>query len=297
MTEKLTHCPVCNHGEFVPFIEVRDYFLSGEDFAIVACKSCGFRFVNPRPDETEIGRYYQSDEYISHDAGKNDLFSRLYRVARSFSLKWKYGIVSRFGREGNLLDIGCGTGEFLNFCKQKGFSVQGVEPNPKAGAFATTQYGIPVAGSLDALEAAPGSFRIITLWHVLEHLHKLNDSFDRIGTLLEENGTLIIAVPNSDSPDALRYRQHWAAYDVPRHLYHFNARTVSLLAERHGFEVRSILAQKLDAYYVALLSEQYLHGRKKYFSAFLNGLRSNLAAGKAGRGHSSRVFILTRKKR
>lgn len=297
MIEKLTQCPVCEHADFIPYMTVRDHFLSGEEFPVVECKSCGFRFVNPRPDQSEIGRYYQSDEYISHDAGKKDLFSRIYRIARSFSLRWKYGIVNRFGVKGTLLDIGCGTGEFLNFCRQKGFNVQGVEPSPKAGAFATKQYGIPVSESLDKLDAAPGSFRIITLWHVLEHLHRLNENFDQIGNLLEENGTLVIAVPNCDSPDALRYREHWAAYDVPRHLYHFNAETLGRLAERHGFEVRSIIAQKLDAYYVALLSEQYLHSRKKYFNAFLNGFRSNMAAGRGGRGHSSRVFILTRKKR
>ncbi len=296
MTERIFSCPVCEATDFSPFIETTDFFLTGEDFAIQQCAACEFKFINPRPDEAEIGRYYQSAEYISHDAKSKSLFSRLYKLARFVSIRSKFNIVQRHANQGTILDIGCGTGEFLRYCKSRGFEVSGVEPNEKAALYAQKVNKIPVTNILSNLAGKTGNFDCITLWHVLEHLHSLNESLDVVKELLAPGGVLIIAVPNGDSWDAQKYGKYWAAFDVPRHLYHFNEATLTKLMTKHGFELQKVIPQKLDAYYVSMLSEKYWSGRTNYLKSLFVGFWSNFQALKQGRGHSSQIFVLSAKK-
>lgn len=296
MQELIKNCPVCNASEFHPFLEVTDHFLSGELFTIVDCTSCGFKFINPRPDENDITGYYQSVDYISHDASKNDLVSKVYRLARHFSLNMKLRVVMKYSRKGTILDIGCGTGEFLEFCRKNGFSVTGMEPGEKAANYAATVNKIPVVPRIGDLTNRRGFFETITLWHVLEHIHRLPETIDIIRELLAENGTLVVAVPNYQSHDAVYYKQFWAAYDVPRHLYHFNRDTIGKIFSGHGFSVKATMPQKLDAYYVSLLSEKYRSGKNQYIKAFWRGFLSNLRANSPKTGHSSIIYILKKEK-
>lgn len=296
MAEKITSCPVCGGIDFTDYLEVEDHFLSKEQFVIQQCSDCGFRFVNPRPAEDEIGRYYQSEDYISHGAGKADLVSRIYRTARFFSIRSKYRIVKKFSRQGKILDIGCGTGEFLAQCRKMGFEVAGIEPNEKARNFARSVNGISVNSRLGIQAGEKGTFDCITMWHVLEHVHDLDATFGSIKKLLTADGIFIAAVPNSNSWDASKYKCHWAAYDVPRHLYHFTAETMQALASKHGFGVLKTNPQKLDAYYVSMLSEKYLSGRANYFRSAVIGFWSNRMAKKRETGHSSLIFVLALKK-
>ncbi len=296
MTEKLLKCPVCGATGFSPFLEVKDYFLTREDFSIQQCDACGLKFVNPRPDQKEIGRYYQSDDYISHDTKKMSLFNRIYKVARMFSIKNKFKIVETSAHKGKILDIGCGTGEFLNYCNSRGFEVEGVEPNEKARAFARQVNKVSVNKDLTDLLPAGNSFDCITMWHVLEHVHDLNETIRMVKGLLTPDGIFIVAVPNCNSWDAKKYGNFWAAYDVPRHLYHFDYSSLDLLISNHGFEIRNLIPQKLDAYYVSMLSEKYRTGQNNYFRALIFGFWSNFMAGRKGRGFSSQIFVLSRKK-
>jgi 2-polyprenyl-3-methyl-5-hydroxy-6-metoxy-1,4-benzoquinol methylase len=296
MNENLSSCPVCGKSGFSNFLETADYFLTNEPFSIQKCNDCGFKFVNPRPDIREIGRYYQSDEYISHDAEKAGLVTRLYKIARVFSIRTKFNIVNRYTSSGSILDIGCGTGEFLHYCNSKGYDVSGVEPNEKAGSFAQQVNGIPVTTALGKLDPLTCKFSCITMWHVLEHLHELNESLEQVKSLLLPGGVFIAAVPNSNSWDAAHYGKYWAAYDVPRHLYHFTESSVTILAKNHGFEIVKTVPQKLDAFYVSMLSEKYLTGKTNHVKAFFKGAWSNFMAGIATRGHSSQIFILSVKK-
>ena len=296
MAEKITGCPVCGKIDFFDYLEVQDHFLSKEHFLIQQCISCDFRFLNPRPAKTEIGRYYQSDEYISHGVEKSDLMSRVYKLARFFSIHNKYKIVKKYIQSGKILDIGCGTGEFLAYCRKRGFEVSGIEPNEKARIYAQSEHNISVADQLKVLGAKPSSFKSITMWHVLEHVHELDETLEMIIKLLTQDGVLIVAVPNSNSWDASTYKSYWAAYDVPRHLYHFTEATFQGLAARKGFEVLGIIPQKLDAYYVSMLSEKYLSGKINYFKAVIFGFWSNYNAKKCGIGHSSLIFVLSLKK-
>lgn len=294
MSETLLRCPVCQSEDLQPWMEVKDHFLSGEFFLLKKCLGCGLIFVNPRPGEDETGAYYQSDKYISHDAGSRNLFTFIYRIARHYSIKGKTRIIQNHAKGNRLLDIGCGTGELLDYCQRKGFRTRGVEPGEKARHHAVNQYGLQVAGSLNDLTEPDGSFDIITLWHVLEHLHRLEETISHIGRLLSPDGSLIVAVPNNQSHDAAWYKEFWAAYDVPRHLYHFNRNTIEKLFGSHGFLIRDVLPQKLDAYYVSLLSEKYMTGSQNYFSALREGYRSNRQASSDRRGHSSLIFVIQR---
>ena len=296
MEEIIFCCPVCGKKEFSDYLEVQDHFLSKEHFLIQKCNFCGFRFINPRPAKSEIRRYYQSDEYISHGVKKNDFLSRIYGIARFFSIKNKFMVVKKYGHSGKLLDVGCGTGEFLSYCHKNGWEVSGVEPNEKARKYAQTKNNISVTDQLSLLNDHSGLFSCITMWHVLEHVHDLDETLETVKNLLTPDGVFVAAVPNSNSWDALKYQGYWAAYDVPRHLYHFTEVTMHTLAARKGFEVLETIPQKLDAYYVSMLSEKYLTGRTNYLKSLIFGIWSNCKAKKKGMGYSSLIFILSLKR-
>ena len=197
--EELKTCPICESPNYSDFLTTRDHFLTQEEFTIVQCLNCTFRFTNPRPGENEISRYYESDEYISHDTSQLSLLQTIYSISRNFTLRNKYNILKKYANGVSLLDIGCGTGEFLNFCRKKRFSVTGIEPNEKARNFAIRKHQLNVSDEQSLGILSNKSYDIVTMWHVLEHVHKLNERWKTIHDLLLPGGSLIIAVPNCDS--------------------------------------------------------------------------------------------------
>jgi len=289
--EIIKHCPVCEKQDFKEFLKGKDHFLTGEEFTIAVCIDCGFRFTNPRPDEKEILRYYDSPDYIAHDSGKRTLMQSIYTTIRKISLRNKYTIVKKYSNGKALLDIGCGTGEFLNYCRKMNFSTTGIEPNEKARNFAGEEFGLTIFDETGLNNFSPAAFDVITMWHVLEHVHKLNERIQRIYQLLKPGGTLIIAVPDSDSWDAVKYKNFWAAYDLPRHLYHFTQDSLKKLVNKNGFSVTTIIPLKFDAFYISLLSEKYISGRQNYLHGFINGIRSNNYGSKNENNYSSLIYI------
>lgn len=295
MNEKLSYCPLCNTSGERLFLEGMDYFLTGERFDIVSCTSCGFRYTNPRPTADSSGRYYLTEDYISHDASIKGIIPALYGIARHFTLRSKFGIVKRHSPGKSILDIGCGTGEFLDYCQKNGMKCEGVEPSEKARSFAVTRYKLDVKS--DFLEGIEASIRYdcITLWHVLEHVYRLDETLEKMTRLLNDGGALLLALPNSDSYDAGYYGKFWAAYDLPRHIYHFTGDSINILAEKYNLSCIKILPQKLDAYYISLLSEKYMKGSSNYLRAFFRGHVSNFMARNPKFGHSSEIYILKNK--
>ncbi len=290
--EQLNKCPVCGSNAFSHFKNVTDYFLTKEQFQIVKCEECGFLFTNPRPDHESISRYYQSDEYLSHSKSKKGLLSFIYDTVRNISLKKKYRLINQHKSSGKLLDIGCGTGEFLHHMKGMGWGVIGIEPAEQPRKFAADNYKIVVHDE-EMIDKLPESnFDLITMWHVLEHVPDLNLRISQVKKLLAQDGLLLIALPNHRSWDAHHYGKYWAAWDVPRHFYHFNEQTFRLLAEKHHLEIISIRPMKFDAYYISLLSEKYKSNRTCLSAAFINGVRSNIAAKKNANNYSSIIFLL-----
>jgi 2-polyprenyl-3-methyl-5-hydroxy-6-metoxy-1,4-benzoquinol methylase len=288
----LSNCPNCNAGSFEPFLKCNDYTVSQETFQIVSCKSCDFKFTNPRPSNDKIGDYYRSEEYISHSNTSKGLISKLYKIVRNYTLKGKLNLVSKHAPKGNLLDYGCGTGMFLSVAKSSTWNVFGIEPDSGAREFATKENELTVYPDLGTAHKfwVGTQFNCITLWHVLEHVTELNETLSWFNSKLNQNGTLIIAVPNHKSYDAEYYKEHWAAYDVPRHLYHFEQKTMVEIVQKAGFKHIESLPMKFDSFYVSMLSEKYKTGKINYISAFLKGLMSNMKANYAAR-YSSVIYV------
>lgn len=296
--EELTNCPVCDNGEFAPYIQCKDYTVSQEKFTIVACKKCNFKFTNPRPLEGDLGKYYESDEYISHSNTSQGIIAKLYQFARHYTLAKKLQLVSSLSKKkGAILDYGCGTGEFLNTCKNANWETMGVEPSKVGRASGTDNYGLEVYEDIFNTAFDGKQFNVITLWHVIEHVSQLKPTLERLISLLPDGGHLVIAVPNPASLDASIYKEHWAAYDVPRHLYHFTPDSIETLCTQYPLKQINILPMVLDSFYVSMLSEKYKsqdNGKNSpfgLFKAFWNGFRSNMNAAMHPGTSSSQIYI------
>jgi SAM-dependent methyltransferase len=289
--EKLSACPICEHETLNANMLITDHFLSREDFSLVQCANCGFVFTNPRPHKNKLGGYYESEDYFSHSKKKKGLITFLYDAVKNYSLQKKFKLISKHKNSGRILDIGCATGEFLNHFKKQGWETLGIEPAEQPREFAIKNYGLEVLPEASIHNLQNDSLDVITMWHVLEHVPDLNARIEQIKKLLKPDGLLVIALPNYLSWDAQFYKEFWAGYDVPRHLYHFSPDSVSRLLQKFDFKVFDQVPLKFDAFYVSLLSEKYKSGKLNYINAFLNGLKSNRAARKSGNQYSSLIYL------
>jgi 2-polyprenyl-3-methyl-5-hydroxy-6-metoxy-1,4-benzoquinol methylase len=288
----LNNCSICNSIESKPFLTCKDNTVSRETFNIVECIGCGFKYTNPRPEEEKLGDYYKSEEYVSHSNTNKGLVNSIYQIVRKYTLLKKLQLISKFYKTGNILDIGCGTGEFLKTVKDAKWDTIGIEPSSEVRKMAIDNYGLDVREEKEIKNLGSQSFDIITMWHVLEHVPQLNERLEDLKRLIKPNGIIIIAVPNCSSLDAKIYSQYWAAYDVPRHLYHFTPKDIESLFKKHELKVFRILPMIFDSFYVSLLSEKYRFEKSNISSALWNGLRSNLAALKNGNTYSSQIYLI-----
>ena len=288
---KLNSCLVCGSSNIESFLVCKDYTFSKEQFSIDSCKQCGFKFTNPRPENNVIGSYYKADEYISHTNTKKGLVNRLYHYVRNYTLSKKVQLISSYVSRGTVLDYGCGTGMFLSACKKYGWNTIGMEPDDQARELAKNQ-GLNILFNKEQINeiAASGSLNVITLWHVLEHVTDLKETLQCFKSLLHKDGVLIIAVPNPNSYDAQYYKEFWAAYDVPRHLYHFEVNSIKQLLHNNGFKLIETKPMKFDSFYVSMLSEKYKTGSANLLKAFWIGLMSNLKA-KNSSSYSSTIYV------
>ena len=285
-------CLLCDNKAFTKSMELSDYFLTQEKFTLYKCNACGLLHTTPVPPLSSLSGYYASEDYISHSGKKTNLIGKVYLLVRKFTHARKYSLVTKYSKGRSLLDIGCATGEFLKYCSGRGMTATGIEPNPKARNYAVSQYHLDVKDEQEIELLKSGSADVITMWHVLEHVPDLNRRMKDIFRLLKEDGTAFIALPNHSSFDAKYYSEHWAAWDVPRHLFHFDRASFRHLAEKHNFTVTDILPMRFDAFYVSMLSEKYRRGKSSVLNAVLVGLRSNLKA-MTGRGeYSSLIYVI-----
>lgn len=292
---QITSCPVCNHQSLKEVFTVKDFTVSNETFVIAECVQCGLRFTQGIPCETAIQRYYQSASYISHSNTKKGLINRLYHVARTFTMMSKEALVKKATKKnvGMLLDVGSGTGTFVHTMAVAGWNVVGLEPDADARITAVKQYNCDIYPSEELFRLPYGTYDAITLWHVLEHVHRLDEYVEQLKKLLAPHGKLIIAVPNYTSKDAAIYREYWASYDVPRHLYHFSPGSLRTLMEKHELNVISTKPMWLDSFYISMLSEKYRNG--SLLKAFWNGLVSNFNTLLHKEQCSSLVYVIEKK--
>lgn len=271
------------------FIKSKDYSVSGEKFELLYNQEYDLLETYPKPIQEKLPEYYKSEDYISHTDGKRNLFERLYQGVKNYMLNKKVNLINELKYEkGNLLDIGAGTGDFLDRAKNSGWRTYGVEPNKKARTIAKHKN---IELNDDLTNVMDIKYDIITLWHVLEHVTDVHKSLSQIKSLLKPNGILIIAVPNYKSFDANHYKEFWAGYDVPRHLWHFSKNSIKVLGREFGLQVLKTKPMFFDSFYVSLLSEKYKTGKMNFFSGFYTGLVSNIKAIRS-KEYSSHIYIL-----
>lgn len=287
-------CPVCGSNAVSRALEAKDHTVSKQTFEIWSCQDCSFRFTQAVPAEEFIGKYYKSDEYVSHSNTKRGVVNRLYHAVRKRTLQQKLQLVRQASgqMEGYLLDVGAGTGAFASVMQGAGWKVTGLEPDQDARNNAARDYQVELQSLSHLFNLSADHYDVITLWHVLEHVHKLHDYLDTFKKLLTQDGTLIIAVPNYTSYDAKYYGRDWAAWDVPRHLWHFSPKSMEVLMKKHGLTVTKMLPMKFDSFYVSMLSEKYRNGTGNLFRAFWEGLSSNKKAEGDAKKYSSVIYII-----
>lgn len=292
--EKINVCPVCGGDNISTVLSCKDYVASGEIFCLTRCNHCTFLFTNPRPTADEIGRYYQSDKYVSH-AGNKDDFSFMYKIydwVRDYSINKKIDHIKTYHTKGKLMDLGCGLGYFLDGVIKDGvFDAIGVDVSDEAVTYVKNKFGYQVYNENELDMFTHHSFDVITQWHVLEHVHLLNNRMEQLKNLLSKTGTMFIAVPNSNSWDANYYKEFWDGYDVPRHLYHFNQKSFTHLISKHGFKIVETKNMPFDAPYISMRSEVHKGNSFEMIRGAISGLRSTVAA-QRNNDHSSLLFVV-----
>ncbi len=289
--ETLKNCPACGASEMRTHLQDKDYTVSKNTFNIVRCAACDLLFTNPRPEAEQASYFYQSENYISHSNTQKGFINKLYHAIRKITLKQKTNLIQgeQKGTK-NLLDIGCGNGHFLHACQQDGWNTFGMELDPETAARAAALTGQSIFPNLQAIPEEP-QFELISLWHVLEHVYEIDAYFEFFKKRINPGGKLLLALPNSKSFDADYFKEFWAAYDVPRHIYHFNPETIQSIAKKHGFKLAKQHGQIFDSFYIALLSHEYKTGSKKLITSFFVGLWSNLMAYFKTGNYSSNIYI------
>lgn len=293
-----TNCPVCKSSDLKKIFKAVDFTVSKKEFEILECAQCRLRFTQDVPDADSISSYYKSEDYISHTNSSKGLINKLYQIVRSITLKQKQYNIERITglKTGHLLDVGSGTGMFVKQMKDHGWQVTGLEPDEAARNLAYNKNKVQLF-DMDLMDKLnKESFDAISLWHVLEHVHELDLLITRLKVLLKPSGTIFIALPNYTSMDAAYYKNNWAAYDVPRHLYHFSPASIQELMKRNDLKVIKHQPMWFDSFYISLLSSKYKTGAINIFSGFFNGLKSNFYAWRNPQKCSSVIYLVKKDK-
>lgn len=295
----ITTCPLCGGTHIERETTCVDHYATGEMFQLCRCADCGFLLTQDFPAEAEIGRYYAVPQYVSHSDTRQGIVNRIYHMVRSYMLGRKARLVERAAhrKEGRLLDIGTGTGYFADVMQRRGWQVQAIEKNEQARAFAAQHFGLEVQPTEELWRYERNSFHVVTLWHVMEHLEHLNETWDRLYELLDEHGVLVVAVPNCSSFDARHYGAYWAAYDVPRHLWHFTPDTIQQFGSKHGFIMAERHPMPFDAFYVSMLTERNMRRSLPFLRGLLTGTLAWFSSLVRKERSSSMIYVFRKKSR
>ena len=281
-------CPFCESENTRLHLKLKDYFLSQEEFEIHECNECKLLFTMPHPDATAIGKYYKSEDYLSHNEHKKGLVPWIYNRVKKVNIRNKYKVCD-IHAQAHLLDFGCGVGDFLHYAQQKGCDVTGCDLSEDARKIASEKLGKTIVTPEEIFALPHSSFDIITMWHVLEHIDDLQNQVEQLHRLLKNNGRLVIAVPNYKSYDAGYYKDKWAAYDVPRHLNHFHKESLENIF-KGKFQLKNIHQMKWDAFYISMMSEKFVGHGNTFIRGIIRGFKSNCKARRSGE-YSSLIYV------
>ncbi len=290
-------CPLCKTSAIKKRFTCKDMFATGEEFDIMECSGCGFVFTREYPDEKEIGRYYESPKYISHSNTSKGLTNKIYHIVRKIMLRNKRRLIEKLTllKNGNLLDYGAGTCHFAHEMQKEGWNVTAIEKSQAARELAKKELDIEALPESALTDIKDKELDVVTMWHVMEHIQDLDHMWKELYHILDDTGIAIIAVPNNRSHDAAHYGQHWAAYDVPRHLWHFTPSTIMRWGEKHGFILERQYTMPFDGFYISILSEQYKGSRFATIKGFWNGFKGWIAQCKRRNASSSIIFVFRKK--
>ena len=293
-----TECPLCGGKDFHPLFSCKDHFATGEEFAVCKCNDCTFTFTQDIPEENEIGRYYESPTYVSHSDTNKGFLNRCYHFVRGIMLRRKAGLVASLVDKSKtrLLDYGAGTGYFARAMQKCGWSVTAIEKSEQARRYSQEAFGFEMQ-PVEALERCEkGCFDVVTMWHVMEHIQGINEFWGELYRILDDEGIAVIALPNSSSYDAQFYRENWAAYDVPRHLWHFSPSTVMKFGRKHGFVLERQYTMPFDGFYISMLSERYKGSALPALRGAWNGFIGWLASWSKKSASSSIIYVFRKAK-
>lgn len=278
-------------------LTTKDFLVTGDKFDISKNLKTGILETHPKPSRHDLHKYYDSKDYMSHSQKPSSFFSFCYRQIRAISAKRKLKICSSqlktrsLKNKARVLDVGCGTGYFLLKCVEKGWLVKGIENNKNARNTLPPEISKHVYEGFEPLKQQSEKFDIITMWHSLEHLYDLTSAISDLKSLLRPNGTIIVACPNHKSFDAVFYKENWAAYDAPRHLWHFDKKSMRDLFLTHRVFLKKTIPMNWDSFFVSILSEKILRKPFPFFRGLSIGLVSNLRAKYSGE-YSSLIYVL-----
>ena len=291
-------CPLCKSNAIKKRFTCIDKFATGEQFDIYECDSCGLAFTQNIPDEKEIDRYYESPTYISHSNTSKGIVNTIYHIVRRTMLRNKARLVERLTllKNGKILDYGAGTGHFARTMESRGWDVTAIEKNSKARELASSEFGFEMQGIEGLGNIKDRELDVVTMWHVMEHIQDPDKMWSELYRILDDTGIAVIAVPNCISYDAQKYKEYWAAYDVPRHLWHFTSSSIMRWGEKHGFLLEKQLTMPFDGFYISMLSEQYRGSRLHTARGVWNGFKGWIAQCKRRSARSSIIYVFRKKR-
>lgn len=298
--ERINHttCPLCKSTDIAKRFACKDMFATGEMFDIVECHSCGLVFTQGVPDEKVIGRYYESPSYISHSNTSKGLMNKAYHLVRSIMLRRKAELIEKLTllKNGKLLDYGAGTGYFAKTMIDAGWNVTAIEKSASARELAKEELGIPIEPEEHLAAIEDKELDVVTMWHVMEHIQDPDRMWKEIYRILDDTGIAVIALPNCKSYDAQEYKEHWAAYDVPRHLWHFTPSTIMRWGEKHGFILERQYTMPFDGFYISMLSEGYRGATMKSVKGLWNGFKGWCAQARRRSASSSLIYVFRKRR-
>lgn len=295
-TTHISRCPVCNNNVFVPLLSCEDWLVTKESFEIEECFNCKFAFTQDPPNAFHAGRYYDNVAYVEHSDSSSGLIFSIYHHARKFMLRFKQRMIKNASSGKKLLDVGSGSGYFLNHMKSSGYEVRGVEISETARKLCHEKFGISNHTPEDFVQLKiEGKYDVITLWHVFEHVYEYDEYFNSFRNYLSKEGKLIIAMPNKRCFEASYYKKYWNGYDTPRHLWHFTHKTFVSFANQRGFSVSKIKKLPLDPFYNSMVSAEYKPSFTFLPFTLLIGLSSYVIGLVSKKRASSLIYILEKK--